>query len=277
MLKVLSSTLRVLGLFLSIVPACFGQKSQTTIDGAALPSSAVQKTEDPETTVKASPLSVPLPQTTQANFLSLPRPILALVRRNGGNFLTWTPQQTWDLLVALLGNCTHKEGSPELAVLLSLIQNYPRLSDLINMHDEGGRTLLELAVIHNFPEIVALLLRNGADPNGRDQCGNTPLMLAIMEAIKTKHAETVSDRYLGTIVLLLTYMTPEAILGYNRKSENAFLLVAVSKMTTGQSTPHISNLYGIITRKTQEAIGQLKQREIAAQQNNKKFHPNNNP
>lgn len=54
-----------------------------------------------------------------------------------------------------------------------LCQLFP---NLINMADIKGFTPLIIAVYNNQPEVVDLLLQNGADPNAQDQSGNTALM-----------------------------------------------------------------------------------------------------
>jgi ankyrin repeat protein len=51
-----------------------------------------------------------------------------------------------------------------------------------DLRDEGGRTLLLLAVRRNSPETVALLLDRGSDPNAADSMGYTPLHYGAMVA-----------------------------------------------------------------------------------------------
>ncbi len=50
----------------------------------------------------------------------------------------------------------------------------------INFVDKHGYTALDLAVIHNSPEIVEILLENGANPNIKDKNGYTPLHRAVI-------------------------------------------------------------------------------------------------
>ena len=54
-----------------------------------------------------------------------------------------------------------------------LCQLFP---DLINAADMKGFTPLIIAVYNNQPEVVDILLQNGADPNAQDLSGNTALM-----------------------------------------------------------------------------------------------------
>lgn len=61
--------------------------------------------------------------------------------------------------------------------ILSLIHSSP---ELITYHEERhGLTLLSCAVKFSRPEIVSLLLENGADPNTQDLIGETALHLAV--------------------------------------------------------------------------------------------------
>jgi ankyrin repeat protein len=50
------------------------------------------------------------------------------------------------------------------------------LPELINAADAKGFTPLIIAAYNNQPEVVRILLQNGADPNAGDMAGNTPLM-----------------------------------------------------------------------------------------------------
>lgn len=57
--------------------------------------------------------------------------------------------------------------------VIQLCQLFP---DLINAADVKGFSPLIIAVYNNQPEVVDILLQNGADPNAQDLSGNTALM-----------------------------------------------------------------------------------------------------
>ena len=44
-----------------------------------------------------------------------------------------------------------------------------------NMKTKNGSSMLHIAVHHGFPEIVELLLKNGANPNIENKNGNKPI------------------------------------------------------------------------------------------------------
>lgn len=54
----------------------------------------------------------------------------------------------------------------------------------LNVRDSLGRTILEIAILWCLPNLVKLLLINGANPNSRDSQGITPLMKTAILGIK---------------------------------------------------------------------------------------------
>lgn len=56
--------------------------------------------------------------------------------------------------------------------------------ELINAADTKGFTPLIIAVYNNHPQVVKLLLQNGAHPNAQDLSGNTALMGACFKGFK---------------------------------------------------------------------------------------------
>jgi ankyrin repeat protein len=60
--------------------------------------------------------------------------------------------------------------------VVALLKDHP---ELVENKDSLGQTPLIVAVNHNKPEIMELLLANGADVNARDAKGHTPLILAM--------------------------------------------------------------------------------------------------
>lgn len=87
------------------------------------------------------------------------------------------------LLLALVGNFPAQSAEIHKAIIKG---NLSRVVALLKDHPEQletrnnlGRTPLQLAVIHNKPEIAELLLANGADVNARDPDQQTPLLEAL--------------------------------------------------------------------------------------------------
>jgi len=68
----------------------------------------------------------------------------------------------------------------EKASFIGAMLKQKKNKDEINFVDKHGYTALDLAVIHNSPEIVEILLENGANPNIKDKNGYTPLHRAII-------------------------------------------------------------------------------------------------
>lgn len=60
----------------------------------------------------------------------------------------------------------------------TFLQSCHSIDQLINRHDNKGRTALHFAASRGSDEIVHLLLEYGANPNMQDYNGNTPLHLA---------------------------------------------------------------------------------------------------
>ncbi len=56
--------------------------------------------------------------------------------------------------------------------------------ELVNEADTKGHTPLIIAAYNNHPEVVAVLLRNGANANAQDTAGNTALMGAAFKGYK---------------------------------------------------------------------------------------------
>jgi cytohesin len=87
------------------------------------------------------------------------------------------------LLLALVGSLSAQGAEIHKAVfkgklnrVVALLKDHP---EQVESKDNLGRTPLQVAVIHNKPEIAELLLANGADVNARDLDQQTPLLEAL--------------------------------------------------------------------------------------------------
>ena len=111
---------------------------------------------------------------------------------------------------------------------------------------EGGQTALTVAVHEDFPEIVALLLENGADPLMVDEAGRTAMLVAALEGrvesmsvLLANGAVTSTTDSQGNTALILAAgegnaevikMLLEA--GADKATENAEGVTALSAATT---------------------------------------------
>ena len=92
-----------------------------------------------------------------------------------------------DLDRALIDACNRGVEVVDVVKLLLSKGAQPRPSH----HPENGQTALHNAALRNSLQISKLLLDLGADPNARDNCGRTPLMLHIKHQPHYKHAEMI--------------------------------------------------------------------------------------
>ncbi len=91
----------------------------------------------------------------------------------------------------------------EKADMIEAMLKQKKYKNDVNFIDKHGYTALDLAVIHNSPKIVKILLENGANPNMKDKNGYTPLHRAIIRysyeivelLLKNKADPNIKDKH----------------------------------------------------------------------------------
>ena len=110
---------------------------------------------------------------------------------DGAETLHWLADTFNGFLSMLVYDVTAYEGEPEGLPLFQAIQDgnfrtvqqYLANKGDVEARNAEGRTLLMAAAIYSWPRIVKLLLDHAADPNSRDNKGQTPLHHAACHSI----------------------------------------------------------------------------------------------
>lgn len=118
------------------------------------------------------------------DYFKKPAPVIALTQRDQNGL-------TGLMIAAIRGNADVLRTVPMGAAVLNE-------RTIETGQDKYGYTALELAILHQRPELVAVLMERGADPNVKDARGNAPLHL-VYKLKSSSDRTMVIDALLGQV------------------------------------------------------------------------------